>query len=681
MASELERRGGIATSEPGVGTGTMMGPGRSSLTAGALPRTTADLAGGMATGMASQLGPVRVTADRLNVRLEPRVADENVVGGLARGATVMPLRRNGEWIQINYRGQQAYIHSGFVEHTQAAPAQPQVAAAATPTAAPTTATATPTAAMPTATTPTTTTPAATTPTATTPTAATPTATTPAHAPTVAHVPTPAPTMTTATAATETPPPGSSTPNTADHTPAATPYAGAMDARGGKALTDTSYMASYHHLVGGGSLADAPTTPAEGEVLNKIRLDTRKIDPASMRALQQRLGIQNASGAMNTETLRKLKQEHPTFTVESLLSGQLLGADLAIALGGTGFGADRNGHALRDNTATAEGERKADAMARVAGFADYATMHRSFVRLELFGQPLGMGLPFLADRLRLADAYLRQRVPEAAGINDRDRLRELAQQKLQWDGKGNGAYADNADDIGKPSGGRTGAHFHANGLAIDLNPSNNPFVFATGSMKTTIDGKTGDSMDGIIANHLRYAAQIFGGEEITPKTMMKWSKELSSEELAAKIDMASHSLTLYLELCESATDEILETRFVNVGYPANKAKELAKSARKFGHSAPHVRRVWQDNLGRSNATGLTTHSMDIIVALRDVAGLSWGGTEMSEGASGDFMHFDCRGTSLGQKLFAFAMNNRGAERVATPAHGPDNHHAAATPDHP
>lgn len=654
MASGFERRGGSGGGEPGVGAGAMPSPGRSSLTAGALPRTTADLAADTAT--ASPLGPVRVTADRLNVRGEPRVA-ENVVGGLARGATAIPMRRSAEWIQINYRGQQAYIHGGFVEDTHA-PTQAQAVATTPTTAAPTAAA----------------------PTAAAPTAVAPTAAAPAPAPVAApaHPPMPAPT-TTATAATETPPPGSATPNTAEHTPATAPYTGAMDVRGGKALTDTTYMAGYHHLVGGGSLADAPTTPAEGEVLNRIRLDTRKLDPVSLRALQQRLGIHNASGAMNTETLRKLKQEHPTFTVERLLSGQLLGAELTISLGGTGFGANRNGRALRDSGAVAEGEHKADAMARVAGFADYATMHDSFVPLELFGQPLGMGLPFLADRLQLADAYLRQRVPEAAGLRDRRRLRELAQQKLQWDGKGNGAYADNVADIGKASGGRHGAHFHASGLAIDLDPNKNPYVFATGSMTKTVGGKTGDSMDRIIANHLRYAAQIFGGEEVTPKTMMKWSKELSSEELTAKIDMASHSLTLYLALCETATDEVLETRFVNVGYPAAKAKKLAKSARKFGHSAPGVRRIWQDNMGRDNATGLTTHSTDLIVALRDVAGLSWGGTEMSEGASGDFMHFDCRGTSLGKKLYSFAANNRGAERVASPARGAGNH--AATPDHP
>jgi len=61
------------------------------------------------------------------------------------------------------------------------------------------------------------------------------------------------------------------------------------------------------------------------------------------------------------------------------------------------------------------------------------------------------------------------------------------------------------------------------------------------------------------------------------------------------------------------------------------------------------RYWQDNMERGQAKGLTTQSTELIVALRDVAGLSWGGTEMSEGLSGDFMHFDCRGTAVGQRI--------------------------------
>jgi hypothetical protein len=38
-----------------------------------------------------------------------------------------------------------------------------------------------------------------------------------------------------------------------------------------------------------------------------------------------------------------------------------------------------------------------------------------------------------------------------------------------------------------------------------------------------------------------------------------------------------------------------------------------------------------------------------VALRDVAGLAWGGTEMSTIQNGDFMHFDCRNDEFGKAV--------------------------------
>ncbi|HET9622924.1 MAG TPA: hypothetical protein VFP84_16240 [Kofleriaceae bacterium] len=637
---------------------------------------------------------MRVTADRLNVRGTPAIEPDNVLGGLEQGQVVSAVGRSGDWVQIVFGAGRAFVNKTFVEPvTSSAPSNP---AASHPIS---------TATSPAQTSETAATPAAVTPGSNQPApAAAQTAAEPAvhvvapeSSSPAAHAPGPGEGTTTSVPTTkpitpplqppgaagarslgmagERPPAGSFTPNTADHTPAATPYAGTMDARGGRALTDASYMSGYHHLAGGASLSDAPTKPAEGEILNKIRLDNRQIDPASLRVLQNRLGIKNVTGAMNTETLRKLMQDHHPFSVEALLSGKMLGADLTILTrAGNGYGAHGDGHTLRDNSPVAEGEHKADAMARVAGFADYAEMKASFVTLELFGQPLGRGLPFLAQRLKLADAYLRQRIPEADGVTDQKKLKAIAQEKLQWDGSGNGAYADNLEDIAKASGGRYGAHFHASGLAIDINPSKNPYVFVLGSMTTT-DSKTKKierTIDGVLADHLRYAAQIYGGEEVTPTTMMDWSKHLSSEELAAKIDMVSHSLNLYLTLCETGTDDEIKTRFRNAGYAPDKATELVIAARKFGKKAPDTRRYWQDNLGRDRATGLTTHSMDMIVALRDVAGLSWGGTEMSEGSSGDFMHFDCRGTDVGKKLFAFAMHNRGAERAPTPTH-PDATH--------
>jgi hypothetical protein len=65
--------------------------------------------------------------------------------------------------------------------------------------------------------------------------------------------------------------------------------------------------------------------------------------------------------------------------------------------------------------------------------------------------------------------------------------------------------------------------------------------------------------------------------------------------------------------------------------------------------PHY---FHDFMGRGEANTFTTHSQELLVALRDVAGLSWGGAEMSSNENGDFMHFDCRQDGFGLVLQSF-----------------------------
>jgi hypothetical protein len=55
-------------------------------------------------------------------------------------------------------------------------------------------------------------------------------------------------------------------------------------------------------------------------------------------------------------------------------------------------------------------------------------------------------------------------------------------------------------------------------------------------------------------------------------------------------------------------------------------------------------------GRKDAKQATNLTQELLIALRDVAGLAWGGTEMSMIENGDFMHFDCRLTDFGQSVY-------------------------------
>lgn len=58
------------------------------------------------------------------------------------------------------------------------------------------------------------------------------------------------------------------------------------------------------------------------------------------------------------------------------------------------------------------------------------------------------------------------------------------------------------------------------------------------------------------------------------------------------------------------------------------------------------------MNRGQAESLTNHSQELLIALRDVAGLAWGGAEMSGNENGDFMHIDCRQDNFGRVLQHF-----------------------------
>ena len=62
------------------------------------------------------LGPVRVTADGLNVRRTPNAqSTDNIVGGLHHGAVVTAVAHQDAWVAIEFRGETAYVHGDYVE--------------------------------------------------------------------------------------------------------------------------------------------------------------------------------------------------------------------------------------------------------------------------------------------------------------------------------------------------------------------------------------------------------------------------------------------------------------------------------------------------------------------------------------------------------------------------------------
>ncbi len=89
---------------------------------------------GSAGGAKADAGPVKITASVLRVRSSPKISKGNIVGRLTKGDVVEAIGHSGEWVEIKYKGQTAFVHSSFVvgaQETAVAKAPDQAAPATT----------------------------------------------------------------------------------------------------------------------------------------------------------------------------------------------------------------------------------------------------------------------------------------------------------------------------------------------------------------------------------------------------------------------------------------------------------------------------------------------------------------------------------------------------------------------
>ncbi|MBV8756560.1 MAG: SH3 domain-containing protein [Deltaproteobacteria bacterium] len=75
---------------------------------------------------------VRVTANGLNVRTSPQIADGNIVGGLHHGEHAEVIGSEGGWVNVKHRGLTGYVSGEWIEPVQAEKAAPQAEQAAAP---------------------------------------------------------------------------------------------------------------------------------------------------------------------------------------------------------------------------------------------------------------------------------------------------------------------------------------------------------------------------------------------------------------------------------------------------------------------------------------------------------------------------------------------------------------------
>ena len=424
-----------------------------------------------------------------------------------------------------------------------------------------------------------------------------------------------------------------------HTPAATPVAVGM-----------------FRTAEGNDIAE--TSEDEAKVLNAIRGFNARIDPTWLRNVQSSNGVKDATGAMNTETLRMMRGKlgAAALTADAIVHEAFLKSlvtDLKLKETSPFFGTTEVGFRTPDKYkhAAAGASTPKDRAVQEHHFASYADYQSSWTNIVLLGKTLGTGHPFLANRVAAADAYLRGRFPdikepEAKDAKDKKKKDKEHDHALRdaahWNGEGNASYAD---DIAKfPNA----THQHAMGLAIDIDPGQNAYMF-----DHHVEGKTADESQwfvNIFTETFEVASKLYGTPAISESTLFEWSARMSTEELLPKVEAASEGFKRLLAMSRRGNAKEIRSALAE----HYKGTELDNHIK----TITNIDTWFHLQSGRAEALGPTNLKMEMVIALRDVAGLAWGGTEMDAHENADFMHFDCRQTNFGQQIYQSGLANHG-----------------------
>jgi hypothetical protein len=374
-----------------------------------------------------------------------------------------------------------------------------------------------------------------------------------------------------------------------------------------------------------------TLKEEAKVLNEIRASKKRLDPGWLAAAQNVAGA-TPTGGMNTETLRAFRKltgndklGSKDILAEGFLADQVPGAHFHQAGPMTHVKAEKNPKATDEF----------DQVARIAGAASYEDWQSKWVAITFLGKTLGQGHPHLAGRLQVAEEYLKNK-------HGSDKSPAELRGLIGWDGTGNAHYYD------------LGLHMHSMGLAIDISPSKNPWVFRGKKEQIDSGQKKGDTADDFYEKLFIIATNVYGGEPITSKQMWTWSQELSSDELWEKIHTSSEAIRKYMDLTKADDATYIATLVASGKYTEDQAKSYA------GRRKWHWQKFHDSDRGQAKAEGITNISQDLLVALRDVAGLAWGAGEFTDregGMNGDMMHFDCRNDAVGGRILHAILGTR------------------------
>ncbi|MFZ5476538.1 MAG: hypothetical protein ACOZNI_07140 [Myxococcota bacterium] len=380
-------------------------------------------------------------------------------------------------------------------------------------------------------------------------------------------------------------------------------------------------------------ATGETTAAEGAALNAGRDASTRVNPTWLYDVQVALGVDVAhqTGAFNTPTLRAMRAHvgDPKLTAASALQGKAL---KKLRLLATGEPTLTSVHTQRERSdeADADATTPADAAAQGAGYASWADWKEDWKSTKLLGKSV-TGHPVLLARVEAADAWLRRK---HTGKSD-----EEIRAAIGWDGAITGPYDT---DITKGK-----SHLHTMGLALDIEPGDNPWIFRGKKDRRSAKDKAAKGAalesDDWYERFFEICTQMYGGTALTASQLHQTGKEKSTEELYAVIAGTNEAVKRYLALAKLSDAEI-EAELLLHGYAAagiDKEVAAVKSRAAIFHDAKRE---------QADDDQIMDMSQDMVTALRDAGGLAWGAADISGNENGDFMHFDCRNDGVGRKVY-------------------------------
>jgi len=254
--------------------------------------------------------------------------------------------------------------------------------------------------------------------------------------------------------------------------------------------------------------------------------------------------------------------------------------------------------------------------------DYAGYLKSLVAMEFLGDNID-GHPELLKRLAQAERFLAARFPEAK--DSKELGKRLGITRV-------GSIRVSSDTKNESN--------HGIGFAIDVNPGTNPWVFGN-------SGRANQNKAMPIVLE-RMATFMGAGKSLNGAEIAKMAKTMSTSEIVAELGVVDAALEEYRKLGKLPPDALAAKIEERMSDPDVAAKKPGYWAEKipFDDKLLHGYIDDQgdkDEQKKNKSRGFLDMEAVVIQALRDVAGLRWGGSDFGASENGDMMHFDGYGT--------------------------------------